>query len=185
MRLLAVFFAFDFAINFLSALLKAAKEQAYLLKATAAAAAGFGLLLLALPPPDGACLMGAFITAQAAWAVLLLLRVVSRWPGAAVRPGLTAPGAWRPGEGGLGSLSGAGAARPRLTTTPLSHSPEGRKRAGGPTSDQDVESVEPADRLLIMFPKIATNGATCDGPLTTKHWPATPGPARPCAGPLG
>src|SRR5262249_23665670 len=68
----------------LSALLRAAKEQAYLLKATAAAAAGFGLLLLALPPrPDCAGLMGAFIAAQAAWAVLLLLRVVSRWPGAA------------------------------------------------------------------------------------------------------
>jgi hypothetical protein len=81
---LAVFFVFDFAINFLSALLRAAKEQAYLLKATAAAAAIFGLLLLALPSrPDCADLMGAFIAAQAAWAVLLLLRVVRCWPGAA------------------------------------------------------------------------------------------------------
>jgi Na+-driven multidrug efflux pump len=89
---LAVFFVFDFAINFLSALLRAAKDQAYLLKATAAATAGFGLLLLALPArPDCAALMGAFITAQAAWAVLLFFRVVSRWPGAALeRP--TAPG---------------------------------------------------------------------------------------------
>jgi Na+-driven multidrug efflux pump len=84
---LAVFFVFDLAVNFLSALLRAAQEQAYLLKATAAAAAGFGLLLLALPPrPDCAGLMAAFIAAQAAWAVLLLLRVISRWPGAAHSP---------------------------------------------------------------------------------------------------
>jgi Na+-driven multidrug efflux pump len=76
MGLLAVFFVFDFAINFLSALLKAAREQAYLLKATVAAATGFGLLVVALPArPDGACLMGTFIVAQAAWAVLLLIRV--------------------------------------------------------------------------------------------------------------
>jgi Na+-driven multidrug efflux pump len=82
---LAVFFVFDFAINFLSALLRAAKEQAYLLKATTAAAAGFGLLLLALPArPDCAVLMGAFVAAQAAWAGLLLLRVVNRPPGAAL-----------------------------------------------------------------------------------------------------
>jgi hypothetical protein len=81
---LALFFVFDFAVNFLSALLKAAREQVYLLKATVAVAVGFGVLLLALPPPtDCAGLMGAFIAAQAAWAVLLLLRVVSRWPGAA------------------------------------------------------------------------------------------------------
>jgi Na+-driven multidrug efflux pump len=80
---LAVFFVFDFAINFLSALLRAAKDQAYLLKATAAAVACFGLLLVALPSrPECAHLMGAFIAAQAAWAVLLLRRVVSRWPGA-------------------------------------------------------------------------------------------------------
>lgn len=80
MGLLAIFFVFDFAINFLSALLKAAKEHAYLLKVTAAAAAGFGLLLMALPPPDGAWLMGTFIIAQAACAGLLLRRVVSSWP---------------------------------------------------------------------------------------------------------
>jgi Na+-driven multidrug efflux pump len=79
MGLLAVFFVFDFAINFLSALLKAGGEQVYLLGATAAAAAGFGLLLLALPlRPDGGGLLGAFIAAQAAWAGLLLFRVARR-----------------------------------------------------------------------------------------------------------
>jgi Na+-driven multidrug efflux pump len=86
MGLLAVFFVFDFAVNFLSALLRAAQEQAYLSKAAAAAVAGFGLLLVALPPrPGPACLLAAFIAAQAAWAVLLLLRVAGRWPGAAAR----------------------------------------------------------------------------------------------------
>jgi Na+-driven multidrug efflux pump len=80
MGLLAVFFLFDFAINFLSALLKAAKEHAYLLKATMAAACAFGLLLAALPSPlDGACLMGAFIAAEAAWAMLLIVKVVTRF----------------------------------------------------------------------------------------------------------
>ena len=93
MVLLAVFFVFDFAINFLSALLKAAKEQAYLLKATAVAAAGFGLVVIALPRrPDDACLMGTFITAQAAWAVLLLIRVCGRWPGTALTPGVATLG---------------------------------------------------------------------------------------------
>jgi Na+-driven multidrug efflux pump len=77
MGLLAVFFVFDFAINFLSALLRAAKEQAYLLKTTVAVAAGFGVLLMVLPSqPDGTCLIGAFIAAQAVWAVLLLFRVL-------------------------------------------------------------------------------------------------------------
>src|SRR5215212_2065680 len=91
MSLLAIFFVFDFAINFLSALLRAAREQAYLLKVTAAAATGFGLLVVALPPLDGAWLMGAFITAQAARAVLLLIRIVSRWPGTAVTSGRQRP----------------------------------------------------------------------------------------------
>ena len=96
MGLLAVFFVFDFAINFLSALLRAVKEQAYLLKATAAAA-GLGLLLAALPlRPDDTCLMGTFIAAQAAWAVLLLIRVCARWPGAAGRPGRATLGPWLP-----------------------------------------------------------------------------------------
>jgi Na+-driven multidrug efflux pump len=86
MGLLAVFFVFDFAINFLSALLRAAKEEAYLLKATVAVAFSFGVLLLILPSrADGICQVGAFIAAQAVWAVLLLLRVVGRWPGTARR----------------------------------------------------------------------------------------------------
>jgi Na+-driven multidrug efflux pump len=93
MGLLAVFFVFDFAINFLSALLRAVGEHAFLLKATSAAAAGFGLLAFALPPRPGvACLMGTFIVAQAAWAVLLLVRVASRWPRAAAQPGPVPPG---------------------------------------------------------------------------------------------
>jgi Na+-driven multidrug efflux pump len=86
MGLLAVFFVFDFAVNFLSALLQALQEQAYLSMAAAAAVAGFGLLLVALPPrPGPACLMAAFIAAQAAWTVFLLVRVAGRWPGAAAR----------------------------------------------------------------------------------------------------
>jgi Na+-driven multidrug efflux pump len=86
MGLLAVFFVFDFAINFLSALLRAAREQAYLLKATVAVACVFGGLLLVLPSrADGICQVGTFIAVQAVWAVLLLLRVAGRWPGAAIR----------------------------------------------------------------------------------------------------
>jgi Na+-driven multidrug efflux pump len=104
MGLLAVFFVLDFAINFLSALLRAAKEHAYLLEVTAAAAAGFGLLLIALPytefcsaqsakqRPAGAWLLEAFITAQAGWAVLLFLGVVRRWPaGHGPEPALLRP----------------------------------------------------------------------------------------------
>ena len=106
MGLLAVFFVFDFAINFLSALLRAAKEQAYLLKATASAAA-LGLALLALPlRPDGAGLMGAFIAGQAAWAVLLLVRVCRRWPGAAGKPGLATPAPWFPAKAVSHAASG-------------------------------------------------------------------------------
>jgi Na+-driven multidrug efflux pump len=90
MGALALFFVFDFGINFLSALLRAAKDQAYLLKTTAAVAAGFGSLVVALPlPADGACLLGTFITAQAVWAAVLLVRVVARWP-VAVKPDLLA-----------------------------------------------------------------------------------------------
>jgi Na+-driven multidrug efflux pump len=80
MGLLAVFFVFDFAINFLSALLKAAKEQGYLLKATMIAACVFGLFLIALPPhPDGPCLLGSFTLAQAVWTLLLIFKVANRW----------------------------------------------------------------------------------------------------------
>jgi Na+-driven multidrug efflux pump len=101
MSWLAVFFVFDFAINFLSALLRAMKEEAYLLTATATAAVGFGLLHLVLLSPNGAWLMGAFIAAQAAWGGLLLIRVVSRWP--VRRPSLAA----LPMTGCMGSNSGA------------------------------------------------------------------------------
>jgi Na+-driven multidrug efflux pump len=95
MDALAVFFVFDFAINYLSALLRAVKEQVYLLKVTAAVAAGFGFLVLVLPlPPDVAYLMGAFITAQAVWALLLLFRVITRWPGIAGRSLPAAPPPW-------------------------------------------------------------------------------------------
>jgi hypothetical protein len=93
MGLLAVFFVFDFAINFLSALLRAAMEQAYLLKATVAVAAGFGILLLVLPSwAVGTCLMETFIAAQAVWAVLLFLRVAGRWPVTVVKSRLAEPG---------------------------------------------------------------------------------------------
>ena len=86
MGLLAVFFLFDFAINFLSALLRAAKEQPYLLKATVAVAGGFSILLLVLPSPvESTWLMGVFITAQAVWSILLLLRVARRWPSMVVK----------------------------------------------------------------------------------------------------
>jgi Na+-driven multidrug efflux pump len=107
MSLLAIFFVFDFAINFLSALLRAAREQAYLLEVTAAAAAGFGLLVVALPPLDGEWLMALFITAQAAWAVLLLVGIVRRWPGAA-----------RPADAKLAAASGPGAAPERYCCQP-------------------------------------------------------------------
>jgi Na+-driven multidrug efflux pump len=120
MGLLAIFFLFDFAINFLSALLKAAKDQAYLLKATAAAAAGFGLVVLVLPPrPEDACLMGTFIIVQAAWAGLLLLRVASRWPGAVFKSNPAAPGPLGPGGAALRAPSGTTPAARGLTTTPF------------------------------------------------------------------
>jgi Na+-driven multidrug efflux pump len=93
MGLLAIFFVFDFAINFLSALLRAAMEQAYLLKATLAVAGGFGILLLVLPSwTDGTCLMGTFIAAQAVWAVLLFFRVACCWPVMALKSRLAEPG---------------------------------------------------------------------------------------------
>jgi Na+-driven multidrug efflux pump len=86
MDALAIFFFCDFAINYLSALLRAAKEQAYLLKVTAAIAACFGLATVLLPrSPHVAGLMGPFIAAQAVWALLLLIRVIRRWPGASRR----------------------------------------------------------------------------------------------------
>ncbi len=84
---LAVFFVFDFAINFLSALLRAAQESAYLLHVTVAVATGFAILLMVLPADaDGTLLMATFIAVQAVWSVLLLLRLVGRWPGLAFSP---------------------------------------------------------------------------------------------------
>jgi Na+-driven multidrug efflux pump len=131
MGLLAVFFVFDFAINFLSALLKAAKEQTYLLAITVAVAAGFILVLLALPPlADDGWLMGTFIAAQAVWAGFLLIRVVTCWP----------------------------------CTTPTVGPIASRFWIGGHTKESQ-------------------SGATCDGPVTAKHWSAAPGTARPCARP--
>src|SRR5262249_15847341 len=113
MSLLAVFFVFDFAINFLSALLRAAQEQASLLKATARATARSSILVVAGTPPDAGWLMGTFITAQAAWAVLLLGRVVSRWPRPAPKPGPAAPAPWYPGRRSALSAATATSPRPR------------------------------------------------------------------------
>jgi Na+-driven multidrug efflux pump len=95
MGLLAVFFVFDFAINFLSALLRAAKEQAYLLKATVAVACIFGGLLLLLPSrEDGIFQIGTFIGVQGVWAVLLFLKVVGRRPGTPSREMESNSGPW-------------------------------------------------------------------------------------------
>jgi len=84
MEWLTIFFVFDFAINYLSALLRAVNELGYLLKVTAGVAGGFALVNVALSlPPDAAHLIGAIITAHAVWALLLLIRVLTRWPGTA------------------------------------------------------------------------------------------------------
>jgi hypothetical protein len=120
MGLLAVFFIFDFAINFLSALLRAAKEQAYLLKVTAAVVAGFGVLLLVLPSADGALLLGTFITAQAAWAFLLLTKVVGRWPSLAVNSRPTAQGTLIAESSDAKEAVGTSGLVPRLATAPSS-----------------------------------------------------------------
>jgi hypothetical protein len=204
MGLLAVFFLCDFAINFLSALLRAAKEQAYLLKATTAAAAGFGLLVLALPPrPDDACLMGTFISVQAALAGLLLLRVASRRPGAAVKSNPAVPGPLGPGGAALRTPSGTTPADPGLTTAPLSPSPGGRKRDNEPAGVErltargrlttchierqgkgqgDAQGMGAVSRplfpALIVVPKIPNTRGTCDGPPPAEHCSASPGSAR-------
>jgi hypothetical protein len=202
-------FVFDFAINFLPALLEAAKEQAYLLKATAAAAAGFGLLLALPPRPDGARLMGTFITAQAVWAVLLLIRVAGRWPGAAVKSCPAVPCPWCPGVAARAALSGTGAGHSGRATAPLPPSPGGMRRAREAPGDRKVESAGAADRLpkraggqgrgdargmgagsrclvpgLIVMPKSRHTGGTCDGPPAAKHGPAAPGLASTCAQPF-
>jgi Na+-driven multidrug efflux pump len=138
MDALAVFFVFDFAINYLSALLRAAKEQVYLLKVTAAVAAGFGFLVLALPlPPDVAYLMGAFITAQAVWAMLLLVRVITCWPGIVRRNLPSAPPPWRSGPAAPGP-----APRTRATPAAGEHLPAGHYYGRGGMSAKDPGNRE-------------------------------------------
>jgi Na+-driven multidrug efflux pump len=149
MDTLAVFFVFDFAINYLSALLRAAKEQVYLLKVTATVAAGFGFLILVLPlPPDVTYLMGAFITAQAVWALLLLARVVTRWPSVARRNLTTAspPRCPRPAAPGP---------QPRIRAVTVGDerpSPGhfcGREDTSAKApGDREVNRKQPVDRLL-------------------------------------
>jgi Na+-driven multidrug efflux pump len=118
---LAIFFVFDFAINYLSALLRAAKEQAYQLRVTASVAAGFGVVSLALPlPPDVACLMGTFITAQAVWALLLLIRVITRWPATAPETVASASCRRRPGLAARTCLSRKTAGPPAAEVAPWS-----------------------------------------------------------------
>jgi Na+-driven multidrug efflux pump len=173
MGLLAVFFVFDFAVNFLSALLKAAKERAFLLKATAIAAAGFGLLLIAWPSRlDGAWLMGAFIAAQAAWAALLLVRVVCRWPHAAGRSRWTA-------------------AKPRLAEAADAAPPAGN---GAPPLQEISHIPRPyngtliAKRRPVLVPAGASvallgrDGRAASEPIVRGAPPAA-GPARVVAGP--
>jgi Na+-driven multidrug efflux pump len=168
---LAVFFVFDFAINFLSALLRAGKEQAYLLKATAAAAAGFGLLLLALPPrPDCAGLMGAFIAAQAAWALLLLLRVASRWPGAAGKTGRAGPAPAEAAHSPGAFISSCGVASQTLIVR--SSPPEARRRPSRLKATARTASVWPRS--------VSSSRPAASHSLTTPSSPAdasrSPGP---------
>jgi Na+-driven multidrug efflux pump len=168
---LAVFFVFDFAINFLSALLKAAKEQAYLLKATAAAAAGFGLLLLALPPrPDCAALMGAFIAAQAAWAALLLFRVVSRWPGAAGKAGRAWPAPTEPAHSSWAPVPSSGVASQTLI---VRSSPPEARRCPSPLNatartasvwPRSVSSSRPAASHSLTTPSSPADASRPPGP---------------------
>jgi Na+-driven multidrug efflux pump len=145
---LAIFFVFDFAINYLSALLRAAKEQGFVLKVTVAVAAGFAFVMLALPlPSDVAHLLGAFIVAQAIWALLLLVRVITRWPGAIGRDVSTAPYRWCLTDNGSRSTVGCGG-RPagrRKLFWPLT---ERRKDHGKATSDRKVERKRPVDHRL-------------------------------------
>jgi Na+-driven multidrug efflux pump len=157
MEALAIFFVCDFAVNYLSALLRAAKQQAYMLKVTAAVAACFGLATLVLPlPPDVASLMGAFIVAQAVWALLLLIRVIAHWPGAPRRdlPALRAPGGRR-------QRQPVHARVPEPTHRPTNPpawpliATERRKSHGKVTRDQMVD--KPVDRLV--------NAANCSNPI--------------------
>jgi Na+-driven multidrug efflux pump len=158
MGLLAVFFVFDFGINFLSALLRAAKQHAYLLKATAAAA-GLGLFLAALPlRPDDICLMGTFITAQAVWAALLLIRVCARWPGTTSKPGLATLGPWYLGK--ATRPAGEHTVKPRNETRPRHLCPA------------------PIDTARMPY-----NRGMHDERLTAEHGPLASRPACARAGP--
>jgi hypothetical protein len=174
MGLLAIFFVCDIAITFLSALLRAAEEERYLLKITAATAAGFGILVIALPlPPDGACLMGTCIRAQAARVVLLLMRVVTRWP-CVIQPDLP-------------------------VTSADDCPPSARSRnCQGQTRAQEVGGKSPADgpRLEwsgqpgrgsgpILLPESPQRGAPCDGSPPPEHRSVVPHSASPCAGVVG
>jgi Na+-driven multidrug efflux pump len=124
MGLLAVFFVFDFAINFLSALLRAAREQAYLLRTAVVIAGSFGVLLMVLPTcAEDICLIGAFIISQAIWAALLLLRVARRWPAWShtARPSIAFPA--RSYSNVSPSLSGSGNVSSSKTELSVSCSP--------------------------------------------------------------
>jgi hypothetical protein len=167
MGLLAVFFVFDFAINFLSALLRAAKEQTYLLKATAVAA-GLGLLLMALPQrPGAACLMGTFIAAQAAWAVLLLIRVCRCWPA------LVTPGRWLPARA-------AAPPEPVLPhRLPRRRCPAPEERAMKPLL-HNTAPLPPALRALALGLLIETGVTLLSGPRD--ETPVPPGPEEGGAG---
>jgi Na+-driven multidrug efflux pump len=159
MDTLAIFFVFDFAINYLSALLRAAKEQVYLLKVTAAVAAGFGFLVLALPlPPDVVYLLGAFITTQAVWALLLLVRVITRWPSIARRNLPAASPPWRPALATPGPQS-----RPRAVTATVERPTLGHRCGREDTSakapgDREIKCKQPVDRLLNRANRAAGQG---------------------------
>jgi Na+-driven multidrug efflux pump len=178
MGLLAVFFVFDFAINFLSALLRAAEEQAYLLKVTAATAAGFGILVLVLPlPPNCACLMGAFILAQVIWAVLLLVRVVTRWPyvirsDLPITPADDRPVCRKEERSRRETRSGGW----KGVTGPMPADRVARKR--GPPKEGNGQSGQCSSPILV--PESSQRGVTCNGSLTPEHQSVTSHSTGPC-----
>jgi Na+-driven multidrug efflux pump len=173
MGLLAVFFVFDFAINFLSALLKAAREHAYLLAVTAAAATGFGLLLLALPSPRPATwLMGAFITAQAAWAGLLLIGALSRWPCSVEKSGLAAEVRLTAAPVPCADGAGVNGDRPWSGLVVLPNVPAAEEHAMGPF--QPINGLLPAAlRALALGLLLETSGP---GPAHTLNRSRDKGP---------
>jgi hypothetical protein len=149
MDALAIFFVFDFAINYLSALLRAAMEQKYLLKVTAAVAAGFGVLILALPlPADVTYLMGAFIAAQAVWALLLLVRVIKRWPTIASRDLPAASPPWCPRPAVRGAKSCTRAVIAGDERRPLGHVCGREDASAKAPGDREVQGKQPVDHLV-------------------------------------